>query len=100
MSLTNELYEAVLDEVPVSRLVRMALVLATRLKDEGKVIWCQNELNGYKDGKDVPEYRALHGELYGSDAWGRRQPCIITGSPKKHSAIITMNPPLVPMPRE
>lgn len=90
MSLTLELQEAALnEEVSVSRLVRYALVLATRLKEEVIVSWCQKELNGYKGGEEVPEYRVLHGELYGSDDWGRKLPCTITDNPKQQERLMT-----------
>lgn len=89
MSLTIELHEAALNEdVSASKLVRLALVLATKLKDAEIVSWCQKELNGYKNGDKVPEYRVLHGELYGSDEWGRKLPCTIVDNPKQQEQLM------------
>lgn len=63
-SLVLELQRDALDKsVSTTDLLRKALVVARKLKVTDLVDWLTNELNGYPEGADVPEYRKLHGEL-------------------------------------
>ena len=72
-----ELQQHVLDqEVPVSTLLRYALLIATRLKDVGMVEWCTSELNGYKAQPKV-DYRTAYGEYMATDEWGRDLPVMV-----------------------
>lgn len=49
----------------VPSLLRRALVLATRLKNEDLRTWVSHELNGYPDEDAVPAYRKLQVISYG-----------------------------------
>lgn len=63
-SLVLELQRDALDKsVGTADLLRKALVVARKLKVTDLVEWLSHELNGYPEGKDVPEYRNLRGEL-------------------------------------
>lgn len=55
--------EALDQDIPVSDLLRKALVVARKLKLSEFQEWIENELNGYK-GK-VPEYRMATGQIRG-----------------------------------
>src|SRR5712691_4650814 len=63
-SIVMELQRDALDRtVPVSDLLRKALLVATKLgvRDLGE--WIEHELNGYPEGADFPEYRQFRGQL-------------------------------------
>lgn len=63
-SLVLELQRDALDKsVGTADLLRKALVVARKLKVTDIVEWLSNELNGYPEGTEVPEYRKLRGEL-------------------------------------
>lgn len=63
-SLVLELQRDALDKsVGTADLLRKALVVARKLKVTDLVEWLSHELNGYPEGKDVPDYRNLRGEL-------------------------------------
>ena len=47
----------------LSDLLRKALVVAKKLNIEEIQSWIKCELNGYKKGDDIPEYRILRGEV-------------------------------------
>lgn len=63
-SLVLALQQDALNEgVSTVALLRKALVVAKKL-DVGEIEeWLSNELNGYAEGKEIPEYRYLRGEL-------------------------------------
>jgi len=48
-------------EVPVSNLLRKALLVASRLEIPGAPEWINAELSGYSNANDVPSYRRLRG---------------------------------------
>ncbi len=55
--------DALNEDVSTVALLRKALVVAKKL-DVGEIEeWLSNELNGYAEGKEIPEYRYLSGEL-------------------------------------
>src|SRR5688500_7216002 len=63
-SLVLELQRDALDKsVGAADLLRKALVVARKLKVTDIVEWLSDELNGYPEGKEVPQYRKLRGEL-------------------------------------
>lgn len=63
-SLVLELQRDALDKsVDTVDLLRKALVVARKLKVSDIVEWLNNELNGYTESAEVPEYRRLRGEL-------------------------------------
>ena len=59
--------EAVDPNVPVSKLLRLAKLIATKLDQKDALVWIDKELDGYMDGvtKDVPEYRMIGGQPKG-----------------------------------
>ena len=60
MSLLIEIQnECVNKDGSVSRLLRLCLQLASRLKHEPLKTWVLNELNGYQDSQLLPEYRVF-----------------------------------------
>jgi hypothetical protein len=63
-SLVLELQRDALDQsVGMADLLRKALVVARKLKITDLAEWLTHELNGYPEGKEIPEYRKLRGEL-------------------------------------
>jgi hypothetical protein len=63
-SLVRELqHDALQVSIPVSSLLRKALVVARKLSIEDFRTWCDQELNGYEDGGKYPDYRYLTTEL-------------------------------------
>jgi hypothetical protein len=61
----------------VTDIMRKALVVATKLHLSDFREWCECELNGYSEGKIVPEYRHIRGEFKAKDQFGRWLPIII-----------------------
>lgn len=55
--------EAMDHRVPVSRLLTKAKVIASKLGLAETEHWIQLELSGYKEARDLPEYRFVRGEL-------------------------------------
>ena len=55
-------------------LLRKCRVLASRLQNDDFKQWVQSELDGYREGVDVPEYRRLRCPSYGyfSGPFGRQ----------------------------
>ena len=63
-SLVTEVQREALDRsVPAVDLLRKAFVAARKLKIEGIQSWLKSELNGYSNSEEIPEYRAVHGEI-------------------------------------
>lgn len=61
-SLIPELKREVLDEkVPVSALLRKALIVAKEIDDKENEKWITDELKGYSDNENVPNYRDISG---------------------------------------
>jgi len=64
MSIVQELQrDAIGSTVPISELLRKAMVVARKLALKDFSAWVESEMRGYALGKDVPEYRRIHGEL-------------------------------------
>jgi len=64
MTLSTELKRDVLDEnVPVSSLLRKALVIAKEIRDAKNERWISAELKGYADDEEVPDYRDITGRV-------------------------------------
>lgn len=51
--------------VPVSDLLRKALVVSKKLSIHDFEVWVTREISGYKDCTDIPEYRQMRGEVKG-----------------------------------
>lgn len=67
-----ELQQMTLDNsVNVEKLLREAYLLSIKLMHKDMEEWINNELNGYKDVDNLPDYRYLHGELkaYNHGRW-------------------------------
>ena len=57
--------EAPSKDSDVLNLLRKAYVVARKLKLDEFEEWVNSELNGYKDGNKIPEYRKVKGEVKG-----------------------------------
>lgn len=55
--------EALNKNASTTHLLRMALVVARKLGVSEFLEWVDAELNGYKEGVPIPDYRMLHGSL-------------------------------------
>jgi hypothetical protein len=65
-SVVLELQRDALDKnVGVSDLLRKALVVARKLSLHDFQAWVENELNGYRDTFNIPDYREMHGQVRG-----------------------------------
>lgn len=87
-SLVLELQRDALDKsVNTGDLLRKALVVARKLKVTDIVEWISNELNGYPEGAEIPEYRKLRGELKVHNPYHGWQPLMMSNA--KHADILT-----------
>lgn len=87
-SLVLELQRDALDKsVSTGDLLRKALVVARKLKVTDIVEWISNELNGYPEGAEVPEYRKLRGELKVHNPYHGWVPLMISNA--KHADILS-----------
>lgn len=71
MSLLREIQDAAINpEISLSTLLRKCIVLAARLSSQELKTWTENELTGYKNNQDLPDYRILQvnskGNFYSS----------------------------------
>lgn len=67
-------------DTPVPDLLRKALMIATKLGLEEFRAWVLHELNGYRDIKDIPEYRKIRGDLRAQNPYHGLIPFIIPDS--------------------
>lgn len=51
------------ETISLSAILRKVLVLASRIDDLSLRDWTLNELNGYKDSEQLPDYRIVSGEM-------------------------------------
>lgn len=66
MSLLQDIQNAAVDpHTDICALLRMCKILAVRLGNDEFKKWADSELNGYKDMKDLPEYRIIDIQSYG-----------------------------------
>jgi hypothetical protein len=56
-------------QTPITDVLRKALIVATKLKIDDFKEWVENELGGY-DGKTLPPYRIIYGDLKANDRNG------------------------------
>ena len=74
MSLLKEIIaEAIAKTADVPRMLRLCLVLASKLKHEPLRDWVQHELEGYPPNVHLPCYRVLRGRNYGEFMGGGLQ---------------------------
>jgi hypothetical protein len=74
MSLIRDIQNSAIDSKnDISTLLRQCKVLAARLGSNELGEWADQELNGYNDAKNLPNYRVINTELKGnfSGAFGR-----------------------------
>ena len=68
-SLLKEIRNAAVDaNVPIANVLRKCAVLGAQLKNNDLRDWALQELNGYKDENDLPEYRKVMAPLKGDFA--------------------------------
>jgi hypothetical protein len=66
MTLLQEIQNAAVDsKTDVATLLRKCKILAVRLGNGEFMQWVDNELNGYKNVENLPEYRVLHTQSFG-----------------------------------
>jgi hypothetical protein len=84
-SIVLELQEIAKDEnVSITKLLRLALMVASKLNLSDFQVWINKELSGYKSIEEIPDYRLVKGEI---KAWnpynGMWVPFIWPDAPKK-----------------
>ena len=63
-SIVIELQEMSSDEnVPITKLIRKALIVASKLNLSDFMKWIEKEINGYDEVSEIPEYRNVTGEV-------------------------------------
>jgi hypothetical protein len=60
MKLLDEIIGAVSDAQPIGTVLRKCLVLERQVKNEKFRIWLNNELDGYDNADDLPDYRTIN----------------------------------------
>src|SRR5947209_342002 len=65
-NLLEEIRDDILDDVPLSAILRKTLYLAYELDNAELREWVERELNGYRERDSVPEYRWFAGVPRGS----------------------------------
>lgn len=77
-SIVIELQRDALDRsVAITDLLRKALVVARKLKQQEFLSWIESELSGYRGDIDIPEYRELFGQVKGWNPYNGWIPVII-----------------------
>src|SRR5688500_10958341 len=95
MSLLREIQDAATDNaIPLETLLRKCRILASRLKHDEFKEWIISELDGYRDGKELPRYRTMSGHCFGhfGGAFGsglRNAPIPETCIPKEMREMLT-----------
>lgn len=66
-ALFDDIINAAIDgNQPLPDILRKCLLLGHELKNKRLIEWANQELNGYKSGKDVPEYRVIPAQAKGN----------------------------------
>lgn len=77
-SIVLELQRDALDRaVAITDLLRKALVVARKLKQQEFLSWIESELSGYQGDIDIPEYRELVGQVKGWNPYNGWIPVVI-----------------------
>ncbi|HHT9843844.1 TPA: hypothetical protein ACT9I4_001960 [Legionella pneumophila] len=77
-TLVQSLQKQAIDEsLSPSALLRRAKLMSKKLNLDDFALWIDNELNGYKNIGDLPEYRVTHGSLQGLNPYQGWKPIII-----------------------
>lgn len=95
-ALVPELVNTAVDtSIPAADLLRRALVVARRLDVPDLVEWINCELNGYRDGHALPEYRQVRGELKAENPMRGPIPLY---APPEITAAVTLTPVFQSLP--
>ncbi len=79
--LVSELQSDALDrDIPVSDLLRKALVVSKKLGVKHIEKWLNYELSGYDNNKEIPPYREIHGQIKVQNPYHGWQPVIFENS--------------------
>jgi hypothetical protein len=95
MKLVNDIIVSVTEaEEPVAQTLRRCLVLAYKLKNQTFKLWVENELKGYQDDTELPDYRVTRGTAKGLFLGGfgseiRDQPLAASVLKKEHRHFAT-----------
>lgn len=73
-------------ETPIPELLRKALLISTKLGLNDFRQWVINELNGYKQVDDLPDYRLIYGDLRVHNPYHGYMPFIIEDSELSEAA--------------
>jgi len=67
MEILRQIQADLLDpDVPLSAILRKAKVLASQLRSDELAMWVAQELDGYKDANELPDYRLLDTSVSGN----------------------------------
>jgi len=92
-SVVIELQRDALDRnVPVTDLLRKALVVARKLKITELEVWINKELSGYVDAEDIPDYRMIRGQVKGWNPYHGWQPIVFSDAEIENMLSETQNP--------
>jgi hypothetical protein len=67
-------------KVPITDLLRKAFIIARKLKITEFEKWVSNELNGYENAQDIPEYRKVDGSVKAWNPYHGWQPVFFPNS--------------------
>ncbi len=94
----QELKKDLLEEtVPLSILLRKAILVARALKDNEIEKWIQVELNGYQVGDKAPEYRILSGQPMFLNPYAGWQMLLLKGDNPTFERLVTSVPTFAPI---
>lgn len=87
MNALGAIYELQLDiineSIDVVSILRKAHLIASKLNLTDFDRWIKNELNGYDNYNDIPDYKIVYGEIKAKDPYGRNIPVTLSSSWEK-----------------
>src|SRR5437764_13423688 len=94
----KELKKELLEEaLPLSPLLRKAILIARILKDADTEKWSSSELNGYQVGDMAPDYRIVHGQPMFLNPYRGWQVLLIEGNNPEFARLVTSMPTFSPI---
>lgn len=94
----KELRKELLEDVlPLSTLLRKAILIARTLKDAEAEKWISSELNGYQIGEEAPDYRIVHGRPVFLNPYRGWQVLLIEGDNREIARLVTSMPTFSPL---